>query len=131
MESPRRGALDPGSHPRTATEAAHSGAYGHCNTIQMYTTVCVDVFRYACAGWEYGNVPTKGQCRLRYFLPVSCLFVSGALDISIIAGKFTQIPKPCQPMTCSPRGHWALTLRDINEKATSRLPEEIPRMLHQ
>lgn len=40
MESPHHGALDPGFHPRTATEAAHSGAYGHCNTIQMYSTVC-------------------------------------------------------------------------------------------
>ncbi|CAK6972049.1 hypothetical protein D4764_17G0003940 [Scomber scombrus] len=45
MESPHHGALDPGSHPRTATEAAHSGAYGHCNTIQMYSTVRVDVCR--------------------------------------------------------------------------------------
>lgn len=35
MESPHHGAVDPGFHPRTATEAAHSGAYGHCNTIQM------------------------------------------------------------------------------------------------
>lgn len=46
MESPHHGALDPGSHPRTATEAAHSGAYGHCNTIQMYSTVCV----WVCTG---------------------------------------------------------------------------------
>ena len=34
-------------------------------------------------------------------------------------------------MTCSPRGHRALTLRDINEKATSQLPEGIPPALHQ
>lgn len=36
MESPRHGALDPGSHPRTNAEAAHPGASGHRNTIQMY-----------------------------------------------------------------------------------------------
>lgn len=87
---------------------------------------CVQVFMrwvYALRSsyWGYGSVPTKGQCRLRYFLPVSCLSVSGAWDISIIAGKFIQIPQPCQPMTCSPRGHWALTLKDLNEKATSSL----------
>lgn len=51
MESPHHGAPDPGFHPRIATEAAHSGAYGRCNTIQMYTAVRVDVFGYACAGW--------------------------------------------------------------------------------
>lgn len=51
MESPHHGAPDPGFHPRIATEAAHSGAYGHCNTIQMYTPVRVGVFGYACAGW--------------------------------------------------------------------------------
>lgn len=51
MESPHHGAPDPGFHPRIATEAAHSGAYGHCNTIQMYTVVRVDVFGYVCAGW--------------------------------------------------------------------------------
>ncbi|KAJ4920088.1 hypothetical protein JOQ06_027994 [Pogonophryne albipinna] len=42
-------------------------------------------------------------------------------DISIIEGKVSHILKPCQPMTCSPRGRWALTLRDINEKATRSL----------
>lgn len=36
MESPHHGALDPGPHPRTATEAAHSGAHHRCNTTQMY-----------------------------------------------------------------------------------------------
>ena len=41
MERPQHGALDPGSHPCTATEAAHSGAYQQCNKIQMYSTVCV------------------------------------------------------------------------------------------
>ena len=50
-----------------------------------------------------------------------CQAVSGAWDIFIIEGKFTQIPQPCQLVTHSPRGHWALTLRDINEKATSSL----------
>lgn len=46
MESPHHGALDPGSHPRTATEASHSGASGHYNTIQMYTSLHVDMFSY-------------------------------------------------------------------------------------
>lgn len=62
MESPHHGALDPGSHPRTATEAAHSGAFGHCNTIQMYSTVRVDVCRYACILGVHAHVLlTKGM----------------------------------------------------------------------
>lgn len=83
MESPHHGALDPGSHPRTATEAAHSGAYGHCNTIQMYTTVRVDVFRYACTGWEYTHMfpslrvwecANEGSMQIKIF-PASLLSV--------------------------------------------------------
>ncbi|AWP20577.1 Hypothetical protein SMAX5B_001832 [Scophthalmus maximus] len=69
---------------------AHSGAYGHCNTIQMYP-YC------ACGG------------------------VQGLGIFPLLRGKFTQIPQPCQPMTCSPRGHRALTLRVLNEKAGSSL----------
>ncbi|KAI4806518.1 hypothetical protein KUCAC02_017338, partial [Chaenocephalus aceratus] len=42
-------------------------------------------------------------------------------DISIIEGNLSHILKPRQPMARSPRGRWALTLRDINEKATRSL----------
>lgn len=82
MESPHHGALDPGSHPRTATEAAHSGAYGHCNTIQMYAAVRVDVCRYAMRRahthmffslrvWDCAN---KGSMQIKIF-PASLLSV--------------------------------------------------------
>lgn len=83
MESPHHGALDPGSHPRTTTEAAHSGAYGHCNTIQMYITVCVgmNVFRYVCAGWMYmfcslrvWECANKGSMQIKIF-PASLLSI--------------------------------------------------------
>lgn len=43
MESPHHGALDPGSHPRTATEAAHPEARGRRNAIQMYACARVHV----------------------------------------------------------------------------------------
>lgn len=42
--------------------------------------------------YGYETLPTKGQCRLRYFLPVSCLSLPGAWDISIIAGEIHSNP---------------------------------------
>lgn len=105
MESPHHGAPDPGSHPRIATEAAHPGAGSRrCrNAIQMYAAACSRT--WSVAPKHHGDVPMKGQWRLRRFLPLLCLFVSGASYRSIIAGKFTQIPQnPCQPMTSRPRG---------------------------
>lgn len=77
MESPHHGALDPGSHPRSTAEAAHSGALGHRNAIQMYSAdsrggwakVCVCV----CVPAPGARVPTKGQSGWRYFLLLPCL----------------------------------------------------------
>lgn len=75
MESPHRGAPDPGFRPRTATGAAPSGAYGHCNTIQMYSPVharvCLRAFAYMLTlSLHVCAVPAKGMgvCQ---FLPRS------------------------------------------------------------
>lgn len=126
MERPHHGAPDPDSHPRIATEAAHPGAGSRrCrNAIQMYAAACSRT--WSVTPKHHGDVPTKGHRRLRRFLPLSCLFVSGAPHRSIIAGKFTQIPQnPCQPMTSRPPRTHGLYLGDVNEKASGRIPEEL------
>lgn len=131
MESPQRGAVDPGSHPRTAMEAAHSGACSHRNKIQMYTTVCLDMHARVLL------TKSTGMCQQRVNAgwDISRLslvrFSRGIWIFPLLQEYSLKSPKPCQPTTSTPRGHWALTLRGINEKATSRVPEEIPAVLHQ
>lgn len=63
------------------------------------------------------------QQRLNADEDISCLFASGAMTLAVLTGKFTQIPKPWHAV---PEDSAFLTLRAINEKANSRLPEEIP-----
>lgn len=80
------------------------GPYHRCNTTQMYTTAhgLAEVF---------GSTHTHVQCRWRYFLSVS-----GALTITILTGKFTQIPKSWHAVS---EDRAFLTFRDIYEKANS------------
>lgn len=110
MERPHHGALDPRSHPRTATDAARSGAYGHL----QYNPDVLDVAVCGCSHMVFSlrvsDSANKGSMQMKTFPAILlvcksvCLSVSGVWDISIIEGKFTQIPQPCQPMTGSPGG---------------------------
>lgn len=62
MESPHHGALDPGSHPRTATEAAHSGGLRSLQHNPDVLQWCVVVCRYVRAPRSHAHVVlTKGM----------------------------------------------------------------------
>lgn len=107
MESPHHGALDPGSHPRTATEAAHPGAYGHCNTIQMYESCwcgCVQVCNthmfFSLRVWACAR---EGSVQIKIFSCHSSDDLRG-LGYFHVAGKFTENPEPRQPLKCSLKG---------------------------
>lgn len=97
----------------------------------MYTTVCLDIHARVLL------TKSTGMCQQRVNAgwDISRLslvrFSRGIWIFPLLQEYSLKSPKPCQPMTCTPRGHWALTLRGINEKATSRVPEEIPVVLHQ
>lgn len=123
------GALDPSSHPRTSTDAACSGAYG---PLQCSPDV-LDVAVWGCTRMAFSlrvsDCANKGSMQMKTFPAILlvcmsvCLSVSGVWDISIIEGKFTQIPQPCQPTASSPGGQLGFSSKghNINDKAAVSL----------